>query len=249
MYTFPFGKRMVAHHNRLQSYAVAQQDAVPPYWETTIVTPGGSTGSGDVIIDNLPTGSLFSFMWNLLVSMSFQFVGFLLTYIMHTTHAAKFGSRAGFGITLVQYGFYLRGKGDTHDDGEVGYGGTSLSAYNSTTTSAPSSNSTFLSTGGNIDTINSPMAGYFSFLLMTMGWFLLISSALGYWRVKRLEAGIRSSNYVPPPPRTAEEIEHDRQLLQNIENAFGIGLQLSAEEMEEGLDSPQRPRRANLWSW
>lgn len=30
--------------------------------------------------------------------------GFLLTFILHTTHAAKNGSRAGLGITLIQLG-------------------------------------------------------------------------------------------------------------------------------------------------
>jgi len=61
-----------------------------------------------MIIDHLPTGSVFSFLWNLLISISFQFVGFLLTYLLHTTHAARFGSRAGLGVTLIQYGFALR---------------------------------------------------------------------------------------------------------------------------------------------
>lgn len=65
-----------------------------------------------MIIDSLPTGSLFSFLWNMLVSISFQFVGFLLTYLLHTTHAARFGSRAGLGVTLIQYGFALRSKTD-----------------------------------------------------------------------------------------------------------------------------------------
>jgi hypothetical protein len=46
-----------------------------------------------------------------MISMSFQLVGFLLTYLLHTTHAAKNGSRAGLGITLVQYGFYMKGSG------------------------------------------------------------------------------------------------------------------------------------------
>jgi hypothetical protein len=61
-----------------------------------------------MIIDHLPTGSVFSFLWNLLISISFQVVGFLLTYLLHTTHAARFGSRAGLGVTLIQYGFALR---------------------------------------------------------------------------------------------------------------------------------------------
>jgi hypothetical protein len=75
-----------------------------------------------MIIDNLPTGSLFSFLWNMLVSISFQFVGFLLTYLLHTTHAARLGSRAGLGVTLIQYGFALRGRmaGDVgNTDGDV----------------------------------------------------------------------------------------------------------------------------------
>ena len=114
------------------SYASAQLDAVPPYWETTIHAPSAPDAFGEMIIDALPTGSLFSFLWNMLISISFQyvfpclissrpliqsdplhrFVGFLLTYLLHTTHAARFGSRAGLGVTLIQYGFALR----AHDD-------------------------------------------------------------------------------------------------------------------------------------
>ena len=89
------------------SYASAQADAVPPYWETTVHAP---SSPDEMIIDHLPTGSVFSFLWNLMVSISFQFVGFLLTYLLHTTHAARFGSRAGLGVTLIQYGFALRSK-------------------------------------------------------------------------------------------------------------------------------------------
>jgi hypothetical protein len=48
----------------------------------------------------------------MLVSISFQFVGFLLTYLLHTTHAARLGSRAGLGVTLIQYGFALRRRLD-----------------------------------------------------------------------------------------------------------------------------------------
>ena len=97
------------------SYAAAQADAVPPYWETTIHAPFASDAIGEMIVDSLPTGSLFSFCWNMLVSISFQFVGFLLTYLLHTSHAARLGSRAGLGVTLIQYGFALRGKLDGMD--------------------------------------------------------------------------------------------------------------------------------------
>lgn len=94
------------------SYQTAQADAVPPYWETTIHAPSslapGMMIAGELPIDGLATGTLFSFLWNMLVSISFQFVGFLLTYLLHTTHAAKLGARAGLGLTLVQYGFALK---------------------------------------------------------------------------------------------------------------------------------------------
>lgn len=63
---------------------------------------------GELPIEGLATGTVFSFLWNMLVSISFQFVGFLLTYLMHTTHAAKLGARAGLGLTLVQYGFAIK---------------------------------------------------------------------------------------------------------------------------------------------
>src|SRR5437762_11933540 len=70
--------------------------------------------SDEVYVDGLPVGSVFSFIWNGMISTSFQLVGFLLTYLLHTTHAAKNGSRAGLGITLVQYGFYMKGASDNN---------------------------------------------------------------------------------------------------------------------------------------
>ncbi|GAA5934229.1 hypothetical protein JCM3775_006943 [Rhodotorula graminis] len=95
----------------LPPYEAAQLDPSPQYWETTVITPG-LYGPDDILVDGLPVGNLFSFAWNLLVSMSFQFVGFILTYILHTTHAAKNGSRAGLGVTLIQLGFYLKQRTD-----------------------------------------------------------------------------------------------------------------------------------------
>ncbi len=82
-----------------------------------------------MIIDHLPTGSVFSFLWNLLISISFQFVGFLLTYLLHTTHAARFGSRAGLGVTLIQYGFALRGRSDDETSGANGWWGNGNGPY------------------------------------------------------------------------------------------------------------------------
>ena len=109
---------------------------MPPYWDTTVHVP---SSPDDMIIDHLPTGSVFSFLWNLLISISFQFVGFLLTYLLHTTHAARFGSRAGLGVTLIQYGFALRSRPEEDQTGWWATGG----AYGNTAQEDPPAKPTF----------------------------------------------------------------------------------------------------------
>lgn len=161
------------------SYAQAQADAVPPYWETTIHAPSASNTPGDVIIDSLPTGSLFSFLWNMLVSISFQFVGFLLTYLLHTTHAAKLGSRAGLGITLIQYGFAMRGRSDIGGN-DVDIWGLKPEEPRPTFATAAEANAYYMPVNGTSPTPTTPsnnevmMVGdatseWLSFLLMTIG--------------------------------------------------------------------------------
>lgn len=64
--------------------------------------------NADMIVDDLPTGSWYLFVANIFISYFFQFIGFLFTYLLHTTHAAKYGSRVGLGLTLINFGFYSR---------------------------------------------------------------------------------------------------------------------------------------------
>ena len=162
------------------SYAQAQADAVPSYWETTIHAPSAANTPGDVIIDSLPTGSLFSFLWNMLVSISFQFVGFLLTYLLHTTHAAKLGSRAGLGITLIQYGFAMRGRGDFNGSDNDVWGNwkpedprptfataAEAEAYNRTLSNTSPTPTT--PTNDEVMIVGDATSEWLSFLLMTIG--------------------------------------------------------------------------------
>jgi hypothetical protein len=58
-----------------------------------------------MIIDELPTGPFVTFLFTTLISWFFQFPGFLLTYLLHGTHAGRFGSQAGLALTLIQLGF------------------------------------------------------------------------------------------------------------------------------------------------
>jgi hypothetical protein len=210
------------------SYASAQADAVPPYWETTILAPSGI--GGELLVDGLPAGSLLSFMSNMLISFSFQFVGFMLTSILSTTHAAKFGSRCGLGITLIQYGFYLRSRApDAYTQPSSSRNrpwpwGTdvSTSPFNSTTSSSSSSGPAYPADDDAFPANDLASANeWLSFLLMTIGWFITLTSALGYYRVKRWERGIKNST--PAQPQARMSPEADAAVRRTLSSVFGFG--------------------------
>ncbi|ORY03095.1 hypothetical protein K493DRAFT_254403 [Basidiobolus meristosporus CBS 931.73] len=138
----------------LPSYEEASRDSAPAYYGNALIAPSGD----EYFVEGLPVGNIFSFLWSMLVSMCFQFVGFLLTYLLHTSHASKNGSTAGLGFTLVQFGFYLRtpqvGDIDSEEPQEDG-----------------------------------PLHSvWLSYLMMILGWFLIIRSTSEYIRVRKLEA-------------------------------------------------------------
>lgn len=185
-----------------QSYEAAAADATPPYWETTILAPGHMNSSDEVYVDGLPVGSLFSFIWNGMISMSFQLVGFLLTYLLHTTHAAKNGSRAGLGITLVQYGFYMRSSHkstpsppvngndpafmppqdpNSHDFDPLKIGDSAAAAANAAMAQA---SQTVPASTGSSSRFNSD---WFAYALMIVGWFILIRAVSDFVRARRHE--------------------------------------------------------------
>ncbi|KAK0648075.1 hypothetical protein B0T16DRAFT_370347 [Cercophora newfieldiana] len=170
------------------SYEQAAADAAPPYWETTIMAPGMG-GPDDVYIDGMPVGSFFSFVWNAMISMSFEFVGFLLTYLLHSTHAAKNGSRAGLGVTLIRYGFYMKRAGDP-GSGAAGMGSTPGGDGFAVPTD-PNSHDFDPNTvqgdggdGGIGDVSGSDWAAY---ILMIIGWFILIRAVADYLKARRHE--------------------------------------------------------------
>lgn len=216
------------------SYSSAQADAVPPYWETTVHAPPGIDTDAGMIIENLPTGSMVTLVANLFISFFFQFVGFLLTYLLHTTHAAKFGSRAGLGLTLIQYGIYSRTGGDVfeapipEDAPDDQFTDT---VYASTSPNdVPSEDFHFFNS-----------RDFLSFLLMTLGWFIFITSLIGFWRVKHWESSIRASNAQGSP--TPEEIERDIAIRHNLEEVLGLPL----EDVPSAHATPPRiPTQAEL---
>jgi hypothetical protein len=125
-----------------------------------------------------------------MISMSFQFVGFLLTYLLHTTHAAKNGSRAGLGITLIQYGFFMKGNsGNSPANGQD---------PGLPTPPDPNSHDFDPNQVTQPPADNSGMMGFASgdwlaYVLMIVGWFILIRSVSDFIKARRHEQLILQS--------------------------------------------------------
>ncbi|TQS38385.1 hypothetical protein Golomagni_01112 [Golovinomyces magnicellulatus] len=171
------------------TYEQAAADSAPPYWETTIRAPG-LAGLDEVYVEGLPVGSVFSFIWNGMISMSFQLVGFLLTYLLHTTHAAKNGSRAGLGITLIQYGFYMKGStgGATSspmDDGSPQY--EEPSDPNSHDFDVNQLSGSGIDSGSSKGWTSVASSGWMAYILMIVGWFVLIRAVSDFIKARRHE--------------------------------------------------------------
>lgn len=140
-------------------------------------------GIDEVYVDGMPVGSFFSFIWNGMISTSFQLVGFLLTYLLHSTHAAKNGSRAGLGITLIQYGFYMKGSSDEEPPAMSGPDGYAAppdpNSHNFKEEDVTDGGS------GGIGDISS--SEWMAYVLMVVGWFILIKSVAEFLRARRHE--------------------------------------------------------------
>ncbi|KAK0738173.1 hypothetical protein B0T18DRAFT_333963 [Schizothecium vesticola] len=169
------------------SYEEAAADPLPQYWETTLSVPGLGMPD-DVYIDGMPVGSLISFGWNALISTTFQLVGFLFTYLLHSTHASKNGSRFGLGITLIHYGFYMNSESDVGPSSD-GTMGTSVGGDGFTRPQDPNSHD-YNPDNNQPDNNSGGMTGFdsgdwLSYILMIVGWFILIRAVGDYLKAMR----------------------------------------------------------------
>lgn len=146
--------------------------------------------------------------------MSFQLVGFLLTYLLHTTHAAKNGSRAGLGLTLVQYGFYMKGAGSRGSDGAADpnqFAGapTDPNAHDfnpdTVTSTDPTGGNAAGGAGASGGLASVASSEWLSYILMIVGWFILIRAVSDFLRARRHEQLVlQSPNRGLPVPIVAE---------------------------------------------
>jgi hypothetical protein len=92
------------------------EEIEPPSYHDVIVDPSPDyhincvDETGEVLIEGIcrvnqgfPVGDYFIFFINTFISMTFDVLGFFLTTLMATTHAARFGSQNGLGLTLMRY--------------------------------------------------------------------------------------------------------------------------------------------------
>lgn len=86
------------------TYEEAAADTVPEYWETGIVNP---SYEDEVFVRGLPVGSFGNLIWNAIMIIVFKMVAFVLCYLLHTSHAAKEGTRIGLGVILIIFGFNI----------------------------------------------------------------------------------------------------------------------------------------------
>lgn len=158
------------------SYDTVALDPAPLYPDNIVFS--AALDSDDVVlVEGLPVGSMLTFFLTMMVSMSFQFVGFCLTYLLSMTHAGRCGSKAGFGVSLIQIGLNLHvhslryNDGNAPDDADEDYPG-------------------FIPPNATPDEIEAILTRtqWISYLLMITGWFLILKSSLDYMKAKRLEA-------------------------------------------------------------
>jgi hypothetical protein len=76
------------------------------------------------------------------------------------------------------------------------------------------------------------------------GWFLLLSSLIGFWRVKHWEASIRATQARGPP--TAEEIERDIETRRTLENVFHLSGLADHETSQDEIPTPAQLEEARL---
>ncbi|KAF9051178.1 hypothetical protein BDZ89DRAFT_1154081 [Hymenopellis radicata] len=196
------------------TYADAQADAAPSY-NSAVATVFVSSPSGsgqDVAGDDDDVGSISVFLMHATLSWFFQFIGFILTFMMSTNLAGRTGSRAGLGATLVQFGFYLK---NSVANGDIPPSDTSDNAD----MSAPSD--------GDTGTLSSELMSpeskqWMSFALMAFGWFILLHAILSFWRAKRWAQAVNTPTSTSTTSVTRADYDRDIAVRRNLESVFGV---------------------------
>lgn len=197
---------LMANEQHPPTYEEAAADAAPEYWESTVISP---MYEDEVFVEGLPVGNIANFVWNGLVTVAFQFVGFVLCYLLHTSHAAKHGSRVGLGISIIIYAYGIIPSNFGHSDKIPDkYRPDDPNSIDVTKSS---------SVTGNLDTYNSGLpeieeadlatpAPYFAYALIALGLILVLKAFVDYYRVKTIEKAILAPTTEATTTSTTENV-------------------------------------------
>lgn len=185
------------------TYEEAAADSSPEYWETTMLSP---MYENEVFVQGLSVGNLANFVWNALVTVAFQLVGFILCYLLHTSHAAKQGTRAGLGVMFIMFGYdRIPSNFGRSDKIPIRYEPDDPNAFDIT-------KSTSFKAGSKVDSFHLLMFSqqdtvqvantrtpYIAYGLIAFGIFVIIKAEIDYYKVKQKEKLILA-------PRALEEV-------------------------------------------
>ncbi|KAI9216041.1 hypothetical protein BC828DRAFT_362362 [Blastocladiella britannica] len=160
------------------SYEAAVTDPAPTYWDTTVFT--ASIDDGEVLVEGMPVGSLMTVLLSTLASFAFQFVGFMLTYLLATSHAGRSGAKVGLGLTLMQYGTFLRTRVELIEDGNP-FADEDFNASLPPDTT-PEEAAAILD-----------RTEWVAFILMFTGWIVIVKAMVDYSKARKLRALVLAS--------------------------------------------------------
>lgn len=193
------------------TYEEAAVDAAPEYWESTIISP---MYEDEVFVQGLPVGNVANFIWNLLVTVAFQLVGFVLCYLLHTSHAAKHGTRSGLGITFILFGHgQLPTNSGRSDKIPVRYQPDNADLRDVTISLSIKNGKIDSYTLGFQHESDSMVAGaiykapYLAYALIAFGIFIFIKAIIDFWCMKQIEKKILAPPLAQPSQSTTEAVD------------------------------------------
>ncbi|KAJ3384798.1 hypothetical protein HDU84_002637 [Entophlyctis sp. JEL0112] len=145
--------------------------ALPSYVSTSVTTPFVSQ-DGEVLVEGLPVGDFFAFFVNLIVSISFDFFGYMMTTLLATSHAARCGSRSGLGITLIRYGMLVLEKDQEVEENTYRYD--------------PDNYERVVEVGNQND--------FIAYIMIIIGFILMMRANTDYIRAQRIKSVMLVSN-------------------------------------------------------
>lgn len=179
------------------SYVAASADPAPTYWAEVHAPDAPSINMpGELIVEDLPTGSVLMFIWAAFITTSFAWVGVLLAYLLSgTSHAGRHGSRAGLGFWFVRLGFDLMTTQTRIDLDNLGedwhvevINGTERFVYNNDTSLAVA-----MDDMQTIASYRNTVNGWMSILLLFTGFMVLVLSLGQFYKIKKYESAVLGS--------------------------------------------------------